>query len=56
MSYDLKIGINYTPENISFESTLIKTQYSTQLILVLLNQYFKKMLKFHYILVLFQAS
>jgi hypothetical protein len=45
----------YTPENISIESTLNKIQYSTQLILVL-NQYFKKVLKFKSNLVLFQIN
>jgi hypothetical protein len=42
----------YTPKNISIKSTVNKIQYSTQQILVL-NQYFKKGLKFKSILVLF---
>jgi hypothetical protein len=49
-----KINI-HTPKNISIKSTLNKIQYSTQLILVL-NQYFKKVLKFKSILVLFQIK
>jgi hypothetical protein len=44
-----------TPEHISIKSTLNKIQYSTQLILVL-NKYFKKVLKFESILVLFQIK
>jgi hypothetical protein len=46
---------HYTPENISIKSTLNKIQYSTQLILVL-NQYYKKVLKFKSILVLFHIN
>jgi hypothetical protein len=34
-----------TPTNISIKTTLNKIQYSTQVMLVL-NQYFKKLLKF----------
>jgi hypothetical protein len=50
-----KYTIRYIPENISIKSTLNKIQYSTQLILVL-NQYFKKVLKFKSILVLFHIN
>jgi hypothetical protein len=47
--------VRYTPKNISIKSTLNKIQYSTQQILVL-NQYFKKVLKFKSILELFQIK
>jgi hypothetical protein len=45
----------YTPEKISIKSTLNKTQYSRQLILVL-NQQFKKVFKFNSMLLLFQIK
>jgi hypothetical protein len=45
----------YIPENISIKSTLNKIQYITQLILVL-NHYYQKLLKFNSILVLFQIK
>jgi hypothetical protein len=51
----LHTTFNYTPKNISINSTLNKIQYSTQLILVL-HHYFKKVLKFKSILVLFQVK